>query len=156
MSKQKQSGAVANENGTNLEDFIRNIICRCGYLEVPRKRFKPATYLEQAIFAQQFLVGKSIYGTDLICDFILYHPQRHPLCIVIESKWQQSSGSVDEKFPYLVLNIKTQTPYQTIIVLDGGGYKPLAEQWLRSEVDDKLLHVFNMAEFQKWANKGNL
>jgi len=35
-------------------------------------------------------------------------------------------------------------------------YKREAEQWMRSRVDNKLIHVFNMAEFQKWANSEKL
>ena len=76
--------------------------------------------------------------------------------MVIESKWQQSSGSVDEKFPYLVLNIRERYPCATIIVLDGGGFKKGAEEWLRRQVNDKLVHVFNMMEFQKWSNSDEL
>ena len=78
------------------------------------------------------------------------------MCLVIESKWQQSTGSVDEKFPYLVLNIKSRTPFKTVVVLDGGGYKPNAAKWLRAQTDDKLIHVFDMAEFHKWVNKNGI
>jgi hypothetical protein len=38
------------------------------------------------------------------------------------------------------------------VVLDGGGYKKEADQWLRAQIDGKLLHVFNMREFQTWSN----
>lgn len=153
---QVSSGATANFTGHNLEQFIENLLIRHSYKKVPKNKFIAATYLEQPIYTSQFCIGKSIYETDFFCDFILYHPQKHPLCLVIESKWQQSSGSVDEKFPYLVVNIKEQSPYKTIILLDGGGYKPQAEKWLRAQIDDKLLHVFNMSEFQKWTNKSNI
>ena len=72
----------------------------------------------------------------------------------------------------------------TIMVLDGGGYKKGAEKWLRAaweaslavagrqrdwrapqffagkklreQVDDKLIHIFNMMEFQKWSNSEEL
>lgn len=153
----KTSGTVANENGSFLEEFIESILTRHGYSLVPKRKFEAATYLQQPIYTKQFHVGTSIYETELFCDFILYHPEKYPLCLVIESKWQQSTGSVDEKFPFLVLNIKTQTPYKTIVILDGGGYKPQAAKWLRKQADgNKLLHVFNMAEFQKWTNKNNL
>lgn len=152
----KASGTVANENGSNLETFIENLLVKNGYLFVPKKKFEPATYLKQPIYTKQFCVGTSIYETELFCDFIIYHQDKYPLCLVIESKWQQSTGSVDEKYPFLVLNIKTRTPYKTVLLLDGQGYKAQAEKWLRDQVDDKLLHVFNMSEFQKWTNKGNI
>ena len=92
----------------------------------------------------------------MYCDFHLFHPEKHPDGLIIESKWQQSVGSVDEKYPYLVLNIKTKYPAKTIIILDGRGYKPKAKIWLRSQIGNNLIAVFDMSEFQVWANKGGL
>ena len=34
------------------------------------------------------------------------------------------------------------------------GYKENALKWLRSQVGNNLKDVFNMSEFQIWANKG--
>ncbi|MBU1628302.1 DNA adenine methylase, partial [bacterium] len=90
------------------------------------------------------------------CDFLLYHPELYRECLVIESKWQQTPGSVDEKFPYLSMNIKEKFPYKAIVVADGDGYKEGAIKWIRNQVGDKLLGVFNMKEFQTWSNKGKL
>jgi DNA adenine methylase len=99
----------------------------------------------------------SIYGYPIKCDFILYHPELWQECLVIESKWQQSGGSADEKFPYTVFNLKEQSPVQSIIVVDGDGQNKGAVAWLRGQVDKKkLLHVLSMAEFQNWVNKGNI
>jgi len=47
-------------------------------------------------------------------------------------------------------------PDATIVILDGGGYKKQADKWLRAQIDGKLLHVFNMQEFQKWSNGESL
>ena len=73
------------------------------------------------------------------------------------SKWQQSQGSVDEKFPYLYLNCIQAMPEREIILLiDGNGYKPGALAWLKQAVasqDAKLIHVFNLVEFLVWANR---
>ena len=123
---------------------------------VEHKNFKAACCLEQPIYSRQFPLGNSIYDTPVKCDFILHHPLKYPTCLVIESKWQESSGSTDEKYPYLVLNVKEKLGYPTIIVVDGGGYKPGAEKWLRSQVGGRLLYVFNMMEFQKWSNSEEL
>jgi hypothetical protein len=85
----------------------------------------------------RFDLGLSIYETPFYYDFILYHPQKWPQCLVIESKWQQVSGSVDEKYPHTILNInlniKMRSAYRSILLLDGGGYKPGAENWLRAQ-----------------------
>lgn len=145
-------GTRANYTGNQLLKFIERCLVSKGYERVDRKQFDAARHLGQAIYVPEFPLCKGIYGTDLKCDFILYHPQKHPKCLVIEAKWQERGGSVDEKFPYLVANILECYPYSTVIVLDGGGYKPGAGAWLRRQARGKLLKVMSMSEFQKWSN----
>ncbi len=152
----EQGGTTANYTGNRLEKFIEHTLNELGYKFVDKKKFEPAIYLEQPIYSKQFYVGKSIYETSMYCDFILYHPTKHKDCLIIESKWQQSKGSVDEKYPYLILNIQHKHPNKTILVIDGGGYKENALKWLHSQVGNNLLGVFNMSEFQIWANKGKI
>ena len=83
--------------------------------------------------------------------------------IRIECKWQQSNGSVDEKFPYLYLNcIEAMPEKEIVIIVDGDGAKAGAITWLQETVkskkytsdsnNDKTIHVFSLAEFIKWAN----
>lgn len=149
-------GTTANRTGTSLETFIENKLTEKGYKYIEKKKFRPAIYLEQPIYSKQFYICKSIYKTNIYCDFIIFHPKKHKECLIIESKWQQSIGTVDEKFPYLTLNVQTTYPHKTIILLDGGGYKEGAEQWIRSQVGNNLLNVYNMSQFQTWVNKGGL
>ncbi len=150
----KKTGA--NYTGNQLEKFIQDRLIERGYKFVPKDKFNPATYLQQPIYSKQFYIGKSIYDTNMYCDFILYHPEKHPQCLIIESKWQQIGGSVDEKYPYVILNIQHKYPHKTILLLDGGGYKKQAETWIRSQIGNNLLNVFSMVQFQTWANKGNI
>lgn len=149
----KQGGYTANKTGNNLERFIENILIDEDYTFIDKNEFI-SSISDIKIFTKQLHLCKGIYNTKISCDFILYHPEKHSDCLVIESKWQQSPGSVDEKFPYLVANIQDIYPYKTIIVLDGGGYKKGAEEWLRSQVKDNLMGVYNMTEFRIYVNKG--
>lgn len=93
---------------------------------------------------------QSIYGHRGLTEFLAVSASRG-LAIRIECKWQQSQGSVDEKFPYLYLNCIQAMPEREIILLiDGNGYKPGALAWLKQAVasqDAKLIHVFNLVEF---------
>lgn len=150
------SGKAANYTGSTLEKFIADRLIERKYQYIVRDKFKAAMYLQQPIYTKQMHLGESIYGTPMYGDFVLYHPEKWKDGLIIESKWQQSGGSVDEKFPYFVLNIQQRHPHKTVVLLDGGGYKKQAEQWLRNQVGNNLIHVFNMGEFQKWANKGNI
>jgi PD-(D/E)XK nuclease superfamily domain len=152
-----QGGATANYTGSVLEEYISSRLKEKRYAYVQPNRFVPARYLEQPIYTRQFHIAQSIYDTPQYCDFILYHPQKWANNLVIESKWQQTAGSVDEKYPYTMLNIQTKYGTPTIVVLGGGGYKKGAEKWLRSQAGQgNLLFVFSMEQFAAWVNKGNL
>ena len=150
------TATTAHYTGSILEKTIHDRLVERGYTFIDPTRFIPACYFEQPIYSRQFPLGLSIYDEAFKCDFIVYHPKRWPECLVIEAKWQETPGSVDEKYPYLVLNLKTRNPYKCMILLDGDGYKPGAGRWLRNQTDGKLLNVFTMAQFQTWVNRGGL
>lgn len=152
-----QGGTQANYTGSILESAILSRLDERGYTFIPPKRFTPARFLEQPIYSRKFHIGQSIYDTPQYCDFILYHPQKWTNNLVIEVKWQQVGGSVDEKYPYLVLNIQMKYSVPTILILDGSGYKKGAEKWIRSQSGHgNFLSVFNLQQFHAWVNNGNL
>lgn len=108
-------------------------------------------------YAKQVYVGKSIYETNRKCDYLIFNQELFPDGLIIECKWQESPGTVDEKYPYQYFNIiKTGVP--TVFLLDGEGYRKAALQWLKSEAHDKcaLNHAWNMKEFQENVDKGFL
>lgn len=155
MNKLTQ-GAQANYTGNTLERFIHKSLTELGYLKVPRGGFHLAT-LVQPSYATQYCTGLNIYGSLLYCDVILFHPTKWPNGCIIEAKWQQVGGSVDEKFPFLVANINSVYPCPTLVVLDGGGYRAGSEAWLRRQIQPGKLHkVLSMAEFTKYADQGNI
>lgn len=158
MSKKRPTqGGRAVRTGNALERVVKNALDDNKYTFVPSRKFLAACCLPQPLYTSQINIGKSIYNTSLISDFMLYHPEKWPDRLVIECKWQQSSGSVDEKYPYNVLNIREIYPCPAIILLDGEGYKTGAAEWLRAQVDGKkLLAVFSMVQFQTWVNNDNL
>lgn len=152
----KSSGKIATANGRNLEQFTEDLLKRRHYNFIETKKFIATSKASaQCFYTKQFNIGKTIYDTSRKCDFIIYCPKNHPNFLVIECKWQQSKGSVDEKYPYLIENIKI-SPYRTIILVDGKGYKPKALEWLKKQTNDKLIGVFSMMEFQLWVNKENI
>ena len=152
----EQGGTTANKTGKRLEEFITHNLKETDYTFVERKNWKTARYLDQPIYTRQLYLCKSIYGTNVYGDFVIFHPQKHPDCLVIESKWQQVSGSVDEKLPFLVNNIKQKFSLDAVIIIDGGGQKKGAIEWVKKQIGGHLVDVFSMADFQKWVNKGNL
>lgn len=104
-----------------------------------------ACFAEQQNFIvqRQVTVGIGIYRAKCIADFVL--PE---IPLIIEAKWQDSRGSVEQKFPYLVANIFYCYPHPTIIVVDGKGITEGALDWLHRQVDgEKLLQVQTISEF---------
>lgn len=154
---QPTQGGRAVRTGNALERVVLHALDDNKYTFIPHRQFLAACCLPQPLYTRQINACDSVYGTQVFADFMLYHPQKWPNKLIIECKWQQSSGSVDEKYPYNVLNIREQYPCPAIILLDGEGYKAGAAAWLRRQVDGvKLLHVFSMVQFQTWVNNDNL
>lgn len=134
---EEKQGAFAVATGAGAENTIRCILSEGGY-----------------VVRRHYPLCQSIYGHPLKTDFYLPYIQTLPNGLAIECKWQDCGGSVDEKYPYLVLNIKEKFPCPAIVVIDGGGYKQGAFEWLKEQVDnDHLIAVFNLAEFLTWVNR---
>lgn len=134
--KQLTQGGRANRHGRSAEDVLEAILMQHPYAVERQKH-----------------IGMGIFETDIIADFFISgHPQ-FPSGLIIESKWQAIGGSVDEKWPFLVENIRQHYPCPAIIVIGGGGFRPGAERWLRRQIDDKLIHVFRLEEFLSWSHR---
>ncbi len=93
-------------SGNRLEQFTAEVLEERDYLYIEPIRFLPMREMEQPIYTRQFESGKSICGKKRKVDLILYHPRLYTECLVIQCKWQASGGSIDEKYPYEVLNIQ--------------------------------------------------
>jgi hypothetical protein len=157
----------AESTGSVAESSVRGVLLGRGYSELSVGELnQPAHEHEQTrmfggpsqirptrFFVAQYPIGLSIYGQPLFADFWVMGVPSQPFGLAIEVKWQQSAGSVDEKFPYLVHNIKDCYPCSAVVIADGGGQRPGALQWLRSQAGDNLLAVFSLAEFMAWANR---
>lgn len=141
---------------TPLDKAITEKLETKGYQFIPKLKFKASLYLKQPFYTTHFHIGDGIYETPKSCDYILFHPEKWPDCLIIESLWQQSTGTTDEKFPYVVLNVQQRYPHRTVIVIDGGGYRQQALQWLKSQEGNNIVKVFSLGEFSKWVDKGNI
>ena len=152
----KSGGTIANRSGKRLENTISDILEDRDYQYVKPHRFFPMQEMKQPIYTRQCKIGKDVYKKKRRVDIILYHPKLWKNCLVIQCKWQASSGSVEEKYPFEVLSIQ-QNEYDTIIILDGGGYSKGAKRWLIQEFGkNHLKKVFNQGEFSKYVSYGYL
>jgi hypothetical protein len=163
MTKSPTQGSTANHQGSILEKTI-----------IPT--FEARNF--EVIKYSDWNKNPKKYGTEILLKHVPYttiygHPgyteflaqsQRYCLNHRIECKWQQSSGSVDEKFPYLYLNCIEAMPEKNIIIIaGGGGMKKGAIPWLKravlerhyfpDDVEKKNINIFSLDEFIRWANQ---
>lgn len=154
------SGKQANRTGWRFEAFVELALKEHGYQESQngKELFKHRAFIEGKYYAMHAHVGATAYGgnSKRVVDIFLINRALFPQGLIFECKWQQSAGSVDEKYPNLVNNIKT-TGIPTIVVMGGSGYKPEAAAWLARQVDGQIfLAVWTMEQFQIQINNGFL
>lgn len=157
-----KQGGLANSSGNTLEKMVIATFESKGFQVVMYRQW----VINQDKYGQELLLRnvpyETIYGHNGNTEFLI-KSQRYNLDVRLECKWQQSSGSVDEKFPYLYLNCIEKMPEPTIIIIvDGGGAKPGAVEWLKSAANSsrywkndkpqKEILVMDLQGFIIWAN----
>ena len=145
-------GWQATFNGHHWEHDLIDRLKRHGYLQWGA----PPSLLPEPYFVHQCRdMFQSIYKTPLTLDLYIYHPWKHPEGLIIEGKYQENSGSVDEKFPYVIENLR-QTGKRCILMLLGGGARKEAVQWCLEQQDDKLGVMTSWDEWTRLLNNGLL
>ncbi len=132
-------GGKAVTSGKRFEETVEKILQGHGYVQVghdlPRKQklesLLSSTNLPKR-YATKVHVGDVIYGTDIYVDFYVIGSPLFHRGLIIQCQSQQTSGSVDEKLPYLNLNIQNRYPAPTVVLLDGEGMKAGAIDWLKA------------------------
>jgi hypothetical protein len=105
-------------------------------------------------FERQLVIGRTIYGTDYRADFVVRNLFEYPQGLVLESKWQSTGGSVDEKFPYLLENIRHACPFPAMVIVHGQGCRAGALEWLRARCcREHLVAVFTLEELMIWLQR---
>jgi hypothetical protein len=132
--ERQQQGWQANRNGTFLKQELVDRLIRQGYHQWKA----PPTLMQEAFFVYRGDgLFQSLYGTPITFDVYLYHPWKHPEGLIITSKYQEVSGSVDEKLPYLVGSLKA-TGTRAYLLLIGSGARKEAIQWCQAQQDEAL------------------
>lgn len=160
-NKSPTQGGIANKQGKVLEGTVISIFEQHGFVKAPYTEWSK----NKEKFGEEILVCgapyTSIYGHKGKTEFLAIS-KRLSRTVRIECKWQQSAGSVDEKFPYLYLNcVQAMPENEVVIIVDGGGAKENAVSWLRQaardrlfleELPEKRIYVFSLSEFIVWGN----
>lgn len=133
-------GCEANQSGREIENLIERLFVERGFHVVDGAVSKLAA---GDLFAGDCLIRNapfiSIYGTKSRSEFVV-DSRRTGRRIRIECKTQDVGGSVDEKFPYLFLNMRNQVvENEVVFVVCGDGFKKGAVEWLVKACADKSL-----------------
>ena len=146
----QQQGRQANQNGKAFEDQISQRLKSNGYVQmdhIPEER-------EQPFFIYQYRgTFTSIYGLPMRVDFYVWHPVKYPDGLIIECKYQETSGSADEKFPYTIACLR-KIGLQAILLLIGKGAKRCSVEWCLQQQDDQLMVFADFESFFKAVNRG--
>lgn len=147
------AGSKAIRTGANFRAQIKTTLECSGFTEVGNiDSYITSPNLPPCpIFARNVLIGLDVYGNPLRVDFIY---MKGNVRRILHARWQQTSGSVDQKFPFFAANAQ-QLPLSSIFVLGGDGFKDGAKQWLENQTGGRIYAVFGEEEFQEWMNNGN-
>ena len=126
-------GAKAMLSGKELENLVEEKLIE---QEIDYKAQKPY---------------EGVYMKTCKMDFYINGPTR----IAIECKAQKVAGSVDEKIPYVMLNLNKIDADMGTLVMEGEHFeaKPQIKAWAKSFCHDhnqKILKVFSLDEFEEW------
>lgn len=148
-----EQGRRANQNGQRLKDDVALKLLQCGYERHPRVAsfWRGAPYFVPH-YKSEFC---TMYGAPLTVDFLLWHPDKHPKRLLLATKYQSTSGSIDEKFPYLVTNLK-DTGVPALLLVIGGAAKPHGLAWLKAQQTPDFTVLTSWEAFAEYANKGKL
>lgn len=142
------SGQVTgNQNGTILENQIGSLLDSKGYARV---HIMPEITTQYPWYISQHRKYRTIYDTQMRLDYYLFHPSKWPDNLAVECKWQSSPGTVDEKIPYTVLNMKA-LPVPSALFMAGGGYRRQAVEYAKSKKTENFVVVEGLDAILKWA-----
>jgi hypothetical protein len=155
-----ERGTRAFKSGKELERSVEQLLNGKGFEVLYYSKWKKTGCLIDEILLKN-VPYETIYGENGYMEFLL-KSVKHKREIRIECKWQASPGSVDEKLPYLYLNLVEKIPEKEIIVIiEETGMKKGAVPWLKKAVAEKkytdnhthkkVIRVMNWDEFSEWA-----
>lgn len=153
---QYQGGPVPTSGGNNFEEDCVRILEGLGFSRRDGSKWVDGPSLPglcRRIVVTQ-VPHPGLYGQDSTSDFLILAEGNPKFRVLCEAKWQQSSGSVDQKFPYMVEDAKLSGEANIMFVIDGRGFRSGAIAWLKRKCAESTvprMKVFDYAEFRAWA-----
>ena len=163
-TKKISQGAKANFNGKKQEKAIEKILNLLGFPSFMYSAVKknPKLLEGKSRYVLENVPYTNIYESTSYSEFVLFDLENN-LIIRIESKYQATRGSVDEKYPFMWDNAVQKQPEPFIFfIFGGGGYRPGAIKHLQNCIDNnednykergKDIRLYFMDTFEQWAKE---
>jgi len=155
-------GGQANKTGNVLEQMVVGVLRTHDFNAVMFSEYKktPAKFGTELLLMN--VPYTTLYNRQGYTEFLL-RSKNHGLNIRIECKWQQTTGSVDEKLPYTYLScISGMEENDVIILIDGPGFRPGSIEWLIDAAKErkyipedkplKNIQIMSIRDFMAWTN----
>ena len=149
------AGRLANRSGKDMERDVAELLDNYEFAELDKAQKKllhdnegVMPHLKGRWFAQQVRLYRTLYNSRHTTDFILWAPELSAPHL-LEIKWQESQGSVDEKYVFTALSLKDM-PVPAILVLEGGGARSAAVKWLRKQNRKGKFELMTYHMFERW------
>lgn len=142
-------------SGESLEDQIEVAFRARGVEVLPAREWREARMYETPGLSAviQNVPYVSIYGHDARIEFLFLHRGRQ---ILIEAKRQESSGSTDEKLPYVFANAEANIAQgrEFLLILEGEGWKRGARKWISDKAEQTDgFSVITSEAFEAWLDR---
>lgn len=144
----------AVENGAEFKQLLTRSLIDMKWSEKRPNRVLQNT--TEKYFVQEMFVGTNPYRKRRRTDICMFHPvDKGNASLVVEAKHQSTTGTADEKFPFVALTAEEgDTP--TLLVLGGRAIDPMAVDFMRSMISSKfvgVIHVYDVLDircFGEW------
>lgn len=105
-------------------------------------------------YVRQYRRFNNLYGVPWRLDFYIIHTDKFPDGMAIESKWQSSGGSADEKLFFAFRSLEA-LPIPGVLIIGGNGARKCAVDWCLREAENhtKVTVLTGMDDLIKWAQK---
>ena len=141
----------ASNMGKAFEKDVAGMLNDAGFTEI-NKQDVDVTDIDKW-YCRQYKRFVGIYGKKLTIDLLIFDTNYFPKKLAVELKYQGVGGSVDEKYPFVIQNLRKlfkEHGIKGILMLNGGGYNPESVAWCKSQQDENLFVVESRSEIYNW------
>ena len=134
-----EQGLNAMRHGKILPGALEEIFGLLGIPVMSEAEYR-AALVQPPVVAVKGARFMNIYGYYGTTDFVLRDSVRG-IEMRFWCKWQETAGTVDEKLPYLLANLKRFPEREVVFLVGGDGWRNGALDWLKEKTKRYARHV---------------